>query len=182
MAPETTKPRKPRRLEASQLEGYAARLLAARAYSVAELRDKLRRKAAARADVNPLIKRLTEARALDDERYAEAYASSRLENQGHGRSRVLRDLRQHRVPAAVAERAVGAVFDDTDETELVEAFLARKYRNVVLPEFLAEARNLASAYRRLRYAGFSSGASIAVLKRHSEQAEQLESIEGDEEA
>lgn len=164
-------------MDSSQLKEYAGRLLAARSYSVGELRQKLRDKALKKGDVDSLIGKLRDARALDDRRFAEAYASARLENQGHGRHRVLRDLRQRRVPAAIAERVVEEVFESTDEETLVEEFLARKYRNTLLPEFLAEPRNLASAYRRLRYAGFSSAAAIRVLKRHSEQAEQLESFE-----
>jgi hypothetical protein len=39
---------------------------------------------------------------------------------------------------------------------------------------LAEPKQLASIYRRLRGAGFSTSASIRVLKRYSEQAEALD--------
>ncbi len=42
---------------------------------------------------------------------------------------------------------------------------------------LMEEKNLASAYRRLRTAGFSSGNSIQVLKRYAAEAERLEEME-----
>ena len=55
--------------------------------------------------------------------------------------------------------------------------MERKFRGKVLPEYLAEPKNLAAAFRRLRYAGFSSTASIQALRRHSEQADELEGTE-----
>ena len=105
---------------------------------------------------------------------AQNFASARLENQGFGKSRVLRDLRQHRVAPGLAEQVTERTFKSTDETELIEAFLKRKFRGKDLGPFLAEEKNLAAAFRRLRYAGFSSGASIRVLKRYASQAEELE--------
>jgi regulatory protein len=63
---------------------------------------------------------------------------------------------------------------------LIEDFLKRKYRGKQLGAFLAEEKNLAGAYRRLRYAGFSSGASIRVLKRFAGQPEVLDALESDE--
>ena len=65
-------------------------------------------------------------------------------------------------------------FEGTDEIAQIEAFLARKYRNVNLRDLLQDEKKLQGAYRRLRYAGFGPGASIRVLKRYAAQAEQLE--------
>src|SRR5579883_2558214 len=67
-----------------------------------------------------------------------------------------------------------------NETELVEAFLRRKYRGKQLGAFLKEEKNLAAAFRRLRYAGFSAGASIRVLKRYAEQADILDVLESED--
>jgi regulatory protein len=60
---------------------------------------------------------------------------------------------------------------------LIEAFLKRKYRGKDLGPLLKEEKNLASAFRRLRYAGFSSSESIRVLKRYASRAEELELME-----
>ncbi len=171
------KKRERAKLDQPALWEYALRALASRAQPAAELREKLRRKAASADDVNAVLARLRECGMLDDRQYAETYAAARLENQGLGRARVLRDLRQRRVASTVASRAVERVFGDVDETELIEKFLKRKYRKISLPLYLAEPRNLAAAYRRLRYAGFSAGNCIRVLKRYSGQAEQLEGVE-----
>ena len=153
---------------------YALRTLSGHALSAAEIRTKLHRRAAEPGDVEEIVGKLKEAGYLDDRRFAESYATARLENQGFGKMRVLRDLRQRRVAGAVASRAVEQTFAGTDETALVEQFLARKYRNVVLAEYLSEDKHLLSAYRRLRLAGFSAGTSIRVLKRYAAAAEALE--------
>lgn len=159
---------------------YALRCLSGRAYSAGELREKLRRRSESATDLDGVLGKLKESGYLDDRRYAENFATARLENEGFGKMRVLRDLRQRRVAPAVAEQVVDRTFRETDETELIQAFLERKYRTRPLPAFLAEEKNLASAFRRLRYAGFSAGNSIRVLKRYSRNEEALDSLESSE--
>jgi regulatory protein len=68
----------------------------------------------------------------------------------------------------------------TDEAKLIEEFLFRKYRGKQLKTFLSEEKNLAGAFRRLRYAGFSAGQSIRVLKRFANQPEVLDALESEE--
>jgi regulatory protein len=165
------------RLDAEELYVFAVRALGTRAYSTADMRRKLVQRAERPEDVPGVIARLKEHRFLDDQGFAAAFASARLENQGFGKARVLRDLAGRRVQPAIAQQAVEKTFEGRDETALVEAYLARKYRNIDLGRFLAEEKNLASAYRRLRHAGFSSGTSVRVLKRHAERAGELEALE-----
>jgi regulatory protein len=169
--------RTPRLLDANALWNYALKILSVRSLSTGEVRDKLRRKAENPEDIDGIISRLRDSGYLNDSRFAEGYARARRDTQGFGKIRVLRDLRQRRVAPNVAARAVEGVFEDADETEMIEAFLRRKYRTVDLPVFLQEDRNLRSAYRRLISAGFSSGASIRVLKRYAAQADQLQTEE-----
>jgi regulatory protein len=169
--------RTPKRLEKAALWNYALRVLGGRAHSVSELRDKLSRRAERQADVDDALSRLKEYGYLDDKRLAESYAASRRDNEGHGRQRVLSDLRGKHVAPAVAERAVSAAYREVDEIRLIEGFLQRKYRNIVLKEYLADRRHLASAYRRLRLAGFGSSRAIEVLKRYAEEAEALDALE-----
>ncbi len=165
------------KLDESALWEYALRSLAARAHSVAELRRKLRRRAVSHRAADNIITKLEGYGYVDDRRYAETFAAARLDNQGFGKIRILRDLRKKGVPRAVAEQAVSRVFEDIDEAELADAFLKRKYRKVSLAALLTEPRNLASAYRRLRYAGFAPGIAIEALKRYSGRAEELEGLE-----
>jgi regulatory protein len=92
---------------------------------------------------------------------------------------VLRDLMARRVAPAVAKEAVDAAFEGVDEVGMIEAFLKRKYRGKDLGALLREQKELASAFRKLRGAGFSTGNSIRVLKRYAAEAERLEEMEED---
>ncbi len=169
--------RKTRRLDAAGLFDYALRTLGARAHATGELREKLLRRAERAGDVPAVLGRLKEYGYLNDRKFAEAFSTARLENERLGKMRVLADLRKRRVAPAVAEKAVAEAYRDTDEMALIEEYLRRKFRGKQLDKWLAEPKNLASAYRRLRGAGFSSGNSIRALKRFAAEAELLESME-----
>ncbi len=169
---------KPKRLlNEAELLDYALKTLGGRAVSAGELREKLRLRAERKADVDAVLAKVREYGYLNDNQFAETYAARRKENQGFGKARVLRDLRARRVSPTVAEKAVTTAFEGADETQLIEQFLARKFRKTPLSEVLAEPKGLASVYRKLRLAGYSSGASLRVLKKHSRDGEALDALE-----
>jgi regulatory protein len=159
---------------------YAARTLGGRAQTSSELREKLKRRASRKEDVDAVISRLKDGGYLNDKRFAESFANWRRDNAGFGKSRVVRDLMSRRVAPALAKQAAETAYGESDETAMIEAFLARKYRGKDLKTLLMEEKYLASAYRRLRGAGFSSGNSIRVLKRYAAEAERLEETEESE--
>lgn len=165
---------RPRKKDSAGLWEYALNALGRRALTTAELRQRMREKALDPADVEPLVARLQEYGYLDDSRFAENFASARRENQGLGKMRVLHDLRGRRVTPQLAEEAVTKIYAETDEVTLAEEFVARKFRGYNLAEYLADPKHLTSAYRKLRYAGFGSSATIRVLKRYSQRAEEIE--------
>jgi regulatory protein len=167
----------PKPLDKNGLMAFAAQALSARALTISELRDKLKRRAAVPGDVEEVLGRLKESGYLNDQRFSESYASWRRDDGGFGKTRVLRDLMARRVAPAVARQAAEAAFEGADEVAMIEAFLKRKYRGKDLRALLQEEKHLASAYRKLRLAGFSTGNSIRVLKRYAEQAELLEEPE-----
>ncbi len=167
-------------LDLEGLYNYAVRLLSGRALSSGEVREKLRQRAADAADVDGVIARLKDYKFLDDTRFAEGFAAARRDNQGLGQFRVTQDLRKRRVAPALAEKASADAYSEVDETAQARQFIERKYRAKDLPTFLAVEKNMASAYRRLRTAGFSSGIAIRVLKDFTRSAEALESLENEE--
>jgi regulatory protein len=169
----------PQPLEREKLLNVALRALGGRAYSSGELRAKLRRRAQSDEDVDAVLSKLRESGYLNDRRFAENYAAARLQNQGLGKIRVLRDLRQRHVAPKLAEQVTEQTYEKTNEAELIEDFLRRKYRGKELGTFFSEEKNLAGAFRRLRYAGFSAGMSIRVLKRFASQPEVLDALEGE---
>lgn len=167
-------------LDPEKLLNVALRALGGRAHSTGELREKLRRRAKNDEDVDAVMAKLKESGYLNDRRFAENYASSRLQNQGLGKMRVLRDLRQRKVAPKLAEQVTEQTYQPTNEANLIEEFLRRKYRGKEFRTFFSEDKNLAGAFRRLRYAGFSSGESIRVLKRFASQPEVLDALESEE--
>jgi regulatory protein len=118
-------------------------------------------------EAEELLGKLEEYGAVDDRKLADGVAQYRKESGTMGSGRVLQDLRKRRVPGEMAAEAVAKAYAGTDEGQMIEAWLARKYRGKNLTEWLKEQKNLASAFRRLRTAGFSGGKSIEVLKRIS---------------
>ena len=174
--------RPPQPLDREKLLNVALRALGGRAHSSGELREKLRRRAQSQEDVDAVLAKLKEAGYLNDRRFAEAYAAARLQDQGLGKMRVLRDLRQRRVAPKLAEQVTEQTYQQTNEAELIEQFLRRKYRGKEFGKFFSEEKNLAAAFRRLRYAGFSAGQSIKVLKRFANQPEAAEVLDALEES
>jgi regulatory protein len=174
--------RKRQLLNANALWVFALRALAGRAHSTGELREKLRRRAEQAGEVDAVLARLKDHGYLDDRRYAEGFATARLSNEQFGPGRVLRDLRQHRVAPSLAERTVASVYQDVNQTALIEAWIRRKYRLADRENLFREDADLASAYRRLLRAGFRTGDILLVLKRFARNPDLLDGFEPPEES
>jgi len=174
--------RKVRHLDREGLWTYALRVLGGRAHSTGELRQKMLRRAATAADVDAVVARLKDAGYLDDRRFAEGFAASRLSGERFGRTRVIHDLRQHRVAPALAESTVRKVYQDVDEEALIEDWIRRKYRSATRQGLFADRKDMASAYGRLARAGFRTGEIVKVLKRFAKYPEMLDDFEPPEEA
>ena len=165
------------RLDAEALFQYAVRALGGRAHTTAELKKKLRTKAQLAEDVDRTVARLKDYGYLDDRKLAETYAGVRLEREGFGKARVLRDLRARSVAPTVAERAVAKAYDGVEEDALVEAFVDRRILRARPGSLLRDPRELASAYRKLLRAGFSTNVILRVLKRRAQDPAIVDAFE-----
>jgi regulatory protein len=172
---------KRKRLDAGGLWQYALKILGGRAQSAGELREKLRLRAETATDVDDAMARLKELGYLDDKRFAEGFAASRLTNDRLGSTRVIQDLRRRRVAPSLAETTVQKTYENVDEVALIEDWIRRKYRMTPREGLFGEEKDLAAAYRRLARAGFRSGEIIRVLKRFAKNPELLDSFEPPEE-
>jgi regulatory protein len=169
--------RKMRLLDAEGLWAYALKALGGRAHSSGELREKLRRRAGREGDVDDVLGRLKDYGYLNDQRFAEGFASARLANEKFGKTRVIQDLRQRRVAPLLAEKTVQKVYRDVDESALIEDWIRRKYRTAQREGLFQEDKDLAAAYRRLLRAGFRTGEIVRVLKRFVKNPELLDNLE-----
>jgi regulatory protein len=172
---------KRKRLDAGGLWQYALKILGGRAQSAGELREKLRLRAETATDVDDAMARLKDLGYLDDKRFAEGFAASRLTNDRLGSTRVIQDLRRRRVAPSLAETTVQKTYENVDEIALIEDWIRRKYRMTPREGLFGEEKDLAAAYRRLARAGFRSGEIIRVLKRFAKNPELLDSFEPPEE-
>jgi len=177
----TDSDRKPKPLSRDALLQYALKSLAGRAQSSGELRERLLRRAAEHSDVHNILSQLKDHGYLDDRRFAESVAASRLNNDKFGRTRVIQDLRQRRVPPVVAEGTVREVYQGVDEIVLIEDWIRRKYRFASRDDLFRDDKELASAYRRLLRAGFRTGEIIRVLKRFAKNPDLLDDFDPPEE-
>ena len=165
------------KLDLDALRNFALRALSQRGLSVSELRRKLQMRAGSPGDVAEVLESLQSYGYVDDQRLSEGIAGARAQSGTTGAQRVVRDLLKKRVSPAVAREAVSKAFENVDEPALIRNYLERKMRGKNLSEYLKEPKNLASLYRKLRVAGFSSPSSIRVLKAYATHADELEEMD-----
>jgi regulatory protein len=166
-----------KKLAVDELFAYAVKKLSGRAASIGEIRSSLLSRAAQASDVEEVLTRLKEYGYLNDPRFAESFASARLENQGLGRLRVISDLRRRRVAPELAERTATRIYAQSDECTLIEQYVRRRYRSADRDELFKSNNELAAAYRRLLRAGFTPANSARVLKRFAANPELLDGLE-----
>ena len=121
----------------------AAKLLAAKQRSVAELRERLlASRGATAAIVEEVIGRLREYGYLDDAKFAQSYASLRLRERPIGRRRLERDLFLKKVDKPTTSAALDEVFEAMPEEDLIERAIAKRIRLRGKPKSREEAKKL----------------------------------------
>jgi len=103
--------------------------------------------------VRPVIERLKQRQYLDDTRYARDFARSHAQLRRQGRFRIARELRARGVPDRIIEAALENAFDETAEVSLLRTRLKKRLARI---HGELDQRKLASLYRNLMAAGFSS--------------------------
>jgi regulatory protein len=156
----------------------ALRMLARRAYSVAELRRALETKFPADPGIRETIARLRQLGYLDDKKFAELYASSLARHRAFGRQRARRELKAKLVDYRYIEPALRQAYEETNEQELLERVLEKKLRTVRLP---VTASKLSSLCQSLLRHGFAADAIIKAVRARPElkpvaREEDLESL------
>jgi regulatory protein len=121
----------------------AVKLLAAKARSIEELRERLLEKDYASEEiVASVLEKLIEYQYLDDERFAVGYASSKVRQQPVGRRRLQRALELKKVDREIADEAIKIVFEQTPESELIDRAIEKRLRLRGLPKTRAQTKSL----------------------------------------
>ena len=148
-------------LTETQLYLSAQRALMRRPHSVSEMKKHLERGAENKDLIPTVIARLRELNYLDDAKFALNYAAQHAKLRRQGRFRIARELRARGVPDRHIASALDAVFAETDEASLARARLTRRLAHLRGP---LDQKKIASLYRNLLGAGFSSDIIRAQLK------------------
>jgi regulatory protein len=146
------RPRKPEAEDNQPLDAAKARervfqragkLLAAKARSVEELRERLLEgRGATEQIVDTVIERLRDYGYLNDARYAQSYASLRVQQRPIGRQRLERDLRMKKIDKQTVDAALDLVYEEKPEAELIESAIAKRIRLRGRPQTRADAKKL----------------------------------------
>jgi len=139
---------------------YALNLLAARPYASRALHRKLIQKKYSAADADDVIRRLLDNGLLNDERFAEQYARSKMLSTGASKRRLTQDLYRKGIKGDVATSAIANVIDqdEIDPAAVIERVARKK---------LAQLGNLEPAVLRRRLFAFLArrGYDVDEIKR-----------------
>lgn len=133
-----------------------------RAHSVMEMKKALLRRCSDDKLIRNVVDRLKREGLVDDARYAKQFARQRALSRKQGKFRIARELRARGVQDNHIEAALEANAEETDETALVRQRIERKLK-LLRGEF--DEKRIASLYRSLLRAGFSSDVIRRELQR-----------------
>jgi regulatory protein len=139
----------------------AIKILMRRAHSVSEMKKALIRRTPDEELLKKVLDRLKREGLIDDARYAKQFTRQRTEIRHQGKFRIARDLRARGVPDRHIDTALKEAAEQTDESIMVRQRIARKLK---LLRGALDDRKVASLYRSLLRAGFSSDAIRRELK------------------
>jgi regulatory protein len=107
---------------------YALNLLAARPYASRALHRKLIQKEYSAADAEEAIRRLVDNGLLDDAKFAEQYARSKMLSTGASKRRLQQDLYRKGIKSDVATEAIASVVADEgiDPAAMIERVARKK--------------------------------------------------------
>jgi regulatory protein len=107
---------------------YALNLLSARPYATRALHRKLIQKQYSAADADDAIRRLVDNGLLNDAKYAEQYARSKITTTGSSKRRLQQDLYRKGIKSDVATNAIANVLEseEIDPAAVIERVARKK--------------------------------------------------------
>lgn len=142
---------------------YALRLLAARDYTLARMREKLNQKQYSREHSEQALSRLVSEGWIDDRRYAERFAETALASGRFYGQRLKMEMRKRGIPDELLNEVVSNALHEHDEDEEVDLALVRRF-----PVFLFSSATDSEKRRVLGFLqrkGFGFSAVMQAMKR-----------------
>ena len=132
---------------------YALNLLSARPYATRALHRKLIQKQYSAADADDAVRRLVDNGLLNDARYAEQYARSKIMTTGASKRRLQQDLYRKGIRGDVASEAIASVVEqeEIDPAAVIERVAKKKLAQLGALEPLVLKRRLFAFLARRGY-------------------------------
>jgi regulatory protein len=147
----------------------ALRLLARRALSESEVRERLARNGHGADESDAAVERLKAERAIDDARVAAAIARTETGIKRRGRLRVRQRIQSAGISPEIAKQALDSVFEEVDDEALLRSALGRRLRG---DRPIADDREFQRLYRYLSAQGFESDRILRALRARRERPHQ----------
>jgi regulatory protein len=162
------------RLSAERLRekvmGAALRILATRACSEGQLREKLIVKRGAEPGlVEDCIKRLKELGYINDDLFARSFASYRVSSKPLGRARLARELAAKKISRNRIDEALDLVFGEVPEESLIDRAIGRRIRTAGKPADRAAAKRMFDHLSRLGFKYDLISRKLRALKAEIEE-------------
>jgi regulatory protein len=141
---------------------YALRILTARDYTAARLRDKLRGRGYDDTDVEAALGRMVSEGWVDDRRFAERFAESALASGRYYGPRLRQEMRRRGLQPELVSEVLGRVLGERDETEEVRAIVDRRFSGFSFS--IASDREKRRTIGFLQRRGFSLSAIMRALR------------------
>jgi regulatory protein len=149
--------------------GAALKILATRACSEGELRDRLIAKRWTEAGVENCISRLKELGYVNDDLFAHSYASYRVSSKPLGRARLARELAVKKIARNTIDEALDLVFDEVGEDTLIDRAINRRLRTHGRPADRAAAKRMFDHLVRLGFEYDLISRKLQALKTEIEE-------------
>ena len=134
---------------------YALKLLAARDYTTAKLREKLRTKECPDSVVENVVTRLTTEGWVNDRRFAERFAESALSTQRFFGPRLKLEMRRRGISVDLIDEVLGRMRGEHDEGEGVRSLLEKRYPQFSFSDADDREKQRVIAFLQRRGFGFS---------------------------
>ncbi len=150
----------------------ALRILARRSSSEGELRDKLKAKGWADAElIEGCIERLKDLNYINDDVFSRSYARYRVGLKPLGRARLARELAARKVSPNTIDETLDLVFEEGAEETLIDRAIERRIRTHGLPGDRAAAKRMFDHLGRLGFGFDLISRKLRLIKSQIDETE-----------